>query len=264
MEDLALNWTLEDIREAFEDTMKEFHARISDSKFPPTSEDYLLFSIFQEISKDMNVYPAAVEYSGRLLDSLSKVGKKMVLVTRNKNLAGQVIDRVKRGDFAGTTITNAFREYTQTEESVKALADKTKSQLRRHYLAMGHEAIFQEEILPLLSHTAQSQSLTREISKKKLADLLATSSYRDVLQKYAYLSYLVCKDPDGFLSNGIPYFASSVFSRLFEGVPLEQQQQVYFEMEMQLRERFCSEVNAQIERIPSYELLRAERKSSLE
>ena len=263
MEDLALNWTLADLREAFDDSMKEFHAHVLQEKFPPTSEDFMLFALFQETARDLNAFPAAVEYTGRLLDSLSKVGKKMVLVTRNKNLARQVLDRVKSGDFAGLTIGSAFRDYAQSEESLKALAEKTQSTLRRQYLAMGHEATFQEEVLPLLAHTQKTQSITREIAKKKLADLLATSSYQDVLEKYAYLSYLVSKDPDVFLSTGVRYFDSSVFSRLFESVPIEKQQQKYFEIEMELRKRFCQELNTQIERIPSYTLLPGERKSKL-
>jgi hypothetical protein len=212
----------------------------------------------------MNVYPAAIEYTGRLLDSLTKAGKKMILVTRNKHLAGKIIDRVKGGEFAGMTIHNAFREYNLTEADIQAQLDKTQSQLRRHYLAMGREALYQEEILPLLSHTAKAQSVTREISKKRLEEMLSTASYQDVLEKYAYLSYLISKDPDVFLFNGIRYFDSTVFSRLFEGVSLEKQQKKYFEIEMELRKSFCREVNTQIERIPSYTLVPGERKSNID
>lgn len=258
-EDLAINWTRDDLREAFFDTMKELNAQINDQLFPPTFEDFHLFSIFQNIAQEMHMFSPTLEYSGRVLDSLSKIGKRVLVYSRNKNVAGKLIDKIKRGDYFGRSISNSFREYLLSEEDLQKSMDATISQLKHHYLAMGHEAIFRDEILPLLS--ANSKSITKEISRKKLDSILETCTYEDILEKYAYLSYLVSKDHDVFLGNGVPYFEHTVFSRLFEGKSQEKITRKYMEIEKELRKEFCKEVNTQIERVPHYSLLPGERKS---
>lgn len=142
---------------------------------------------------------------------------------------------------------------------MEAINDQVVSQIKKHYLAMGHEKLFVEEIKDLLNFN--SKDYGRLISKKRFEETIAKSSAEEVMEKYAILSYLVSSDFYGSMRLGVNYFDKTIFAELFKKKSLDWQVERIIPLENLWRERVYKLVNSQIEKIYIDDLELPQRKS---
>lgn len=142
---------------------------------------------------------------------------------------------------------------------MEAINNQVVAQIKKHYLAMGHEKLFVEEIKDLLNFN--SKDYGRLISKKRYQDTLAECKAEEVMEKYAILSYLVSSDFYAGMRMGVNYFDHTIFSELFKKKSLEWQVQQMIPLENLWRERIYQLVNMQIEKIYVDTIEVPERKS---
>lgn len=145
---------------------------------------------------------------------------------------------------------NYFREYMISDEELARSNAEYITKLRQQYLSMGMERLFVDEIQEHLEF--KHNDVNRELSKKRLKYILDHEDKETIMEKYAFLSYLVHADPTGYTLGGLNYFKHTVFAPLFAGTPAAELLPSYMEVEHQVRTEFFALVNEQIDRVPIF------------
>ena len=122
---------------------------------------------------------------------------------------------------------------------------------------MGLERLYVDEIQDHLNF--KFNDVDRLLSKKRLQYILDHESKETIMQKYAYMSYLVNNDIVAYSLLKVNYFKQTIFAPLFEGTPAAEIGNQFLEIEMGVREKFNSLVNEMIDKIPKYQLIPAQR-----
>lgn len=144
---------------------------------------------------------------------------------------------------------NYFREYLVTDEEVARQHEISVSNLRKHYLAMGLEKMFVEEIQELLAFKVND--IDRLASKQQLDYILNHSDRHEIMQKYAYLSLLINNDVTVYAQMNADYFGQTIFAPLFAGHPPSAVGNDFLSIEHDIDRRFTDMVNSQIDRLSS-------------
>lgn len=145
---------------------------------------------------------------------------------------------------------NYFREYLLSDEDVARMHAEYVTKLRQQYLAMGLERLFVDEIQDHLQF--KLKDVDREVSKRRLKHILENEDKDIIMQKYAYLSFLVNNDIVAYSMLNLHYFKQTIFAPLFEGLSAAEIGNQFLEIEMEPREHFYSLVNEQIDKLPKY------------
>lgn len=203
-----------------------------------------------------NLSKRGLEFSASVINTLSKMKKKTFVISGHDSLQ-VILDYLERPELLNNT-GNYFREYLVSDDELARSHAESVAKIRQHYLAMGLERLFVDEIQELLDF--KIKDVNRSLSKKRLDYILNNRDHFEIMQKYAYLSFLVNNDITTLAHFGIDYFRSTVFAPLFKNQDAMQICQDFLTMEIELENRYYGIVNEQIDRIPGYELEPATRR----
>jgi hypothetical protein len=143
--------------------------------------------------------------------------------------------------------SNYFRDYLMTDEQVEEAHKSAVSKLRQHYLSLGLEKLFVEEIQAALDFKAKDPN--RQISRRRLELTLSKTSPEEIMEKYSYLLFLVSTDPSRMLGQGVEYFKHTIFAPLFQSMSLTRMSSQFLEYDRAVRSHFYSIVDEQIDRM---------------
>lgn len=187
------------------------------------------------------------EYSASVISTLSKLRKKTIVISGHDSLQ-HVLDHLDRPELLKNS-ANYFREYLVTDEEVARQHAESVSNIRKHYLAMGLEKLFVEEIQELLAFKVKD--VNRLVSKKRLEYILNNSDRHEIMQKYAYLSLLVNNDVTVYSQLSVDYFKNTIFAPLFEGIDAHAIGNEFMALESEIDTKFTDIINGQIDRLAS-------------
>lgn len=228
---------------------------------PPVANDFTIFYVLRRCSRDVlakNLLGKSTKFTASVISTLAKLNKRTLVYESSPHVLEHMQSLLVNPEVLKNS-SNYFRNYLQTDQEVERQHQLTVSNLRKHYLAMGLEKIFIEEIQTLLK--VNSNDIERLIEKKRLESTLNIISKEEILEKYAILGHLLSNLPGMFIINQLEYFKYTVFAKLFEGDNLEDISEQFIEIDLAYKKRFTDMINEQIERIPDYELLPPTRKS---
>lgn|SRR3990167_3418442 len=228
---------------------------------PPVANDFTIFYVMRRCSRDLlakTLLSKSSKFTASVVSTLAKLNKRTLVYESSPQVLEYTQTLLANPELLKNS-SNYFRNYLQTDEEVERQHQVTVSNLRKHYLAMGLEKVFIEEIQSLLK--MNSNDIERLIEKKRLESTLNIISKQEILEKYAILGHLVSNIPGMFIVNQLDYFNHTVFAPLFEGDSTEDIAQEFLEIDLAYKKRFTDMINEQIERISDYELLPPTRKS---
>lgn len=153
--------------------------------------------------------------------------------------------------------SNYFREYLLSDEDVARSHAEYVTKLRQQYLSMGLERLFVDEIQEHLEF--KHKDIDRTLSRKRLQYILENEDQETILQKYAYLAYLVNNDIVAYSLLHLNYFKHTIFAPLFEGESAAEIGNHFLEIEQVPRAQFFSLVNEQIDKIAKFDEVPAQR-----
>lgn len=230
---------------------------------PPLSDDHSVFYCFRRASRDLltnTVLSKTTKYTASVISTLAKLNKRTLVYESSPITLSRLMNLLNSPEQLKHT-SNHYRNFLLTDEEVAHQHSLTVSHLRKHYLAMGLEKLFVEEIQTVLK--VDAQDVERLVEKKRLESVLKISKKEEIMEKYAILGHLITNLPGMFIINQLDYFKYTVFAPLFEGDSLEDIAEMYLAIDQKYKKGFTDIINEQIERIPDYEFLPPTRKSKL-
>lgn len=229
---------------------------------PPLSDDYSVFYCFRKASRDLlcsSVLSKSTKYTASVISTLAKLNKRTLVYESSASTLTRLMSLLNSPEQLKNT-ANHYRNFLLTDEQVAHQHNLTVAHLRKHYLAMGLEKLFIEEVQAVLK--VDAQDIERLVEKKRLESVLKISKKEEIIEKYAILGHLISNLPGMFIINQLDYFKYTVFAPLFEGDSLEDISDMFTAIDQKYKKRFTDIINEQIERIPDYEFLPPTRKSN--
>ena len=89
MEDIALNYTLEELRDLFHFVKKEVTRDLSIEEESPITSDRLIINEFRRVAQEKlskTVFSKSIDYSASMLRSLCKTNKSLLCFSSNETI----------------------------------------------------------------------------------------------------------------------------------------------------------------------------------